>query len=144
MSDLELLLAEARSDDWERRARATAGLAAAGSTEADAELARLLDDADTAVIDAAARALLRRGDPRAFELVAVGAMNTDDDVVQQIADVAGELQEEGVAVREGLAALTESPRPDVREAAACLLADIQSAAVTARSSRDLGRAVDSG
>ncbi|MFY1674376.1 hypothetical protein ACN27G_31245 [Plantactinospora sp. WMMB334] len=70
--DVDELLRLSRSAAWSDRADAGRELSAfAGSLEVDAALGRLLlDIGDTAVIDATAEALLRRGDVVALRLFA--------------------------------------------------------------------------
>ncbi|WP_245722831.1 hypothetical protein [Micromonospora matsumotoense] len=72
MDVYERLLLLARSDVWSDRARAGGELSAfVGHDPVDAVMqALLLDPGDTAVTDAAAEALLRRGDAAAWRLFA--------------------------------------------------------------------------
>ncbi|MEU7283204.1 HEAT repeat domain-containing protein [Streptomyces sp. NPDC045431] len=79
-SALEAALAEASSPSWTRRARAGRALApfAEVPEAAEALVALLLDDEDTAVTRHTAEALARVGTVAAIRLIALAAAEADD------------------------------------------------------------------
>jgi HEAT repeat protein len=107
----------ARSGDWRERARAPVQLAAASTPAADAALARLLDDPDTAVIDAAAEALLRRGDRAGLRVILAALNNVDTEVGEHILWQFSNLHHEGLPLPDRIKEALHDPDDDVRTSA---------------------------
>jgi HEAT repeat protein len=109
MTQLEEALSLAGSGEWRERKKAAPLLVAQSEAKADEALSGLLDDQDLAVVEAAAVALLRRGDQSALRRVIRGLENDEPDVVDQIL---GAVQREARRyrdVRPGLEHLATDP-----------------------------------
>lgn len=115
--ELSDLREPARSPAWRDRAEAATLLARIGGEEADDQLAVLLDDEDTAVIDAAAQALLRRADLAGARRVVLALENEDTEVDEHILWAAHAVRHEGKPVIELFSVLARDGDPVVRRRA---------------------------
>lgn len=115
-------IAGAGSEDFKRRAEAAQELVKYTDQVAERCIERLLDDPNTAVIEAAVEALLRQRDTRCAALLLAAYARADDQVGDHMNDVVRELWEgEGVPVPDlCLAVLQEVTDEQAKVGAAAL------------------------
>jgi hypothetical protein len=116
------VIALARSPDWGKRVGAAAQLAALDSPDADVELGRLLRDENTAVIDAAAEALLNRGNESGIRVVLKALVAADDESGEHILWMVSTAHHEGGPVLRVIKALAQDKDQAVNEGAEIVLA----------------------
>jgi HEAT repeat protein len=78
------LLEDLKHPDWSLRARAAQLLQQSSSPDSLVALVAALDDADTAVISAAAESLIRRDDPSAIEPMWAALNDLREDAIDEI------------------------------------------------------------
>jgi HEAT repeat protein len=113
------LFLDLKSGDWERQVKAAQALTHLEGVDVLDALAAGLYASNLAVTDAAATALLRRGDERALEplLRAFNANEPDDDLAEQVQDVLSRIHA-GWFNSACIRAVTEHGDPFIRMSAA--------------------------
>jgi hypothetical protein len=113
------LLIRLRSPDWREREAAAIALGDLPEVDALDALAFALRDPDTAVVDAAARALLKRGDTRALEPL-LRALVLEEGEGEQVQSVMGDFEDSWL-VDACMNATIHARDPLIRELAAEVL-----------------------